>query len=376
MPHDELSRANALASALQAATAGFRPAYHLVPQNRDEERTALLTAHRAGNRYEPTFTFAPVPSGPAAGLSRLAHDTEDATDSWGALVHRHAIEQLALLAALTSHAAHDVTAVSILRYGPLDPERLADADTVVALPPPPPVPAEVLGIATLASILEAVLARLALADWKVALDSHLAARLAVSPSARRVKLRPDAKVAPAELERLVLHELGCHALRAVAGARQPCALLGVGLAGYLATEEGLAVHLERAHGLADPATERRYALRTIAVAAALSGSFYDTFTVLLEHLVPTEAFDLTLRVKRGIAEGATPGAYVKDKLYLEGAAQVGAHLATSPDDIELLLGGKLGLESLDLARALVAEDSWQTPTHTPEDVLAALAALR
>lgn len=145
------------------------------------------------------------------------------------------------------------------------------------------------------------------------------------------------------VEALIAHEIGIHVLRRENGDKSPLALLGVGLAGYLRAEEGIATYTEQLHG-----GTRHFAggLGYMAVAWALGldgtpRTFRGLFEVLvpymlvssLEHgLIYDEDVDLgvleqrvvrnawarCVRVFRGTT-GNTPGCcFTKDVVYLEG----------------------------------------------------------
>lgn len=89
---------------------------------------------------------------------------------------------------------------------------------------------------------EAVLHDYGLDYWQVLIDpAALAAR--IEPQIRAILL-PDTSLSFDKVVYLLSHELESHLLRFVAGERSALALLGIGTKGYLATEEGLAVHAD------------------------------------------------------------------------------------------------------------------------------------
>ncbi|MFZ4760861.1 MAG: tyrosine/phenylalanine carboxypeptidase domain-containing protein, partial [Burkholderiaceae bacterium] len=182
----------------------------------------------------------------------------------------------------------------------------------------------------LAAVFGRALTLLGAQGWSVELDAEMTARVAVAPRARRIRIRTDARFAPAELRRLTVHEVGCHVARYENARRQPLELLVLGLGRYLSTEEGLAVWCERHFGVIGAGDERRYAARLVAVDLALAGSFSQVYGALRDVLPASEAYDLCVRVRRGIADQSGAGAYVKDRVYLEGCAAVGRHLAEHP----------------------------------------------
>ena len=80
---------------------------------------------------------------------------------------------------------------------------------------------------------------------------------------------------------------------------------------------------------------------------------------------PDAAFEIALRVKRGLVDGAAPGGDPKDHVYLRGLHEVSDHLAGRPDDHELLLGGKVAIAWLPELRAMRAAVTWVAPALPP-----------
>lgn len=168
-----------------------------------------------------------------------------------------------------------------------------------------------------------------------------------------------------------VHEAS-HGLRAANGYDQPYQLLGMGVRGHQATDEGLAILLEMTAGRAHPELVfeqlRRYALRTVAAASAHNGrTFWQTFDHVMRH---TDEFDIawriTLRAYRG-GNGMGPGV-VKDHIYLRGLRRIASMLTNSDDSKDLLdtlYLGKYGYDDLDTVRRLYQADRLQAPAHLP-----------
>src|SRR5690606_28740544 len=108
-------------------------------------------------------------------------------------------------------------------------------------------------------------------------------------------------------------------------------VMAMGLAGYEATQEGLAVLSEYLVGGLTPRRFRVLAARVLAVCALLEGAgFVDVFELLHEDhgFSPRDAFDITVRVFRG-------GGLTKDALYLRGLCEVVEHLREHGDVLSL-----------------------------------------
>jgi len=120
---------------------------------------------------------------------------------------------------------------------------------------------------------------------------------------------------------------------------------------YLDTEEGFAAYNEFKCGLLSPKILRNYAGRVIANHLSLSNSFSRVYNHLLEYFTRQDAWNLTLRSKRGLTNTALPGAFTKDHLYLKGFLKV-KEFADSGGDMKKLYVGKIGIEHVPLLRYL------------------------
>ena len=145
------------------------------------------------------------------------------------------------------------------------------------------------------------------------------------------------------VQALIAHEVGTHVVRRVRGEESPLALLGVGLAGYLRGEEGVATYSEQvldgtrhfaggfgylalgwAHGLdGTPRTFRGLyeVLRPhMLVSSAEHALAYDEPVDIqrFAHAAQRRAWARCVRLFRGTS-GSTAGAcFTKDVVYLEG----------------------------------------------------------
>lgn len=151
-----------------------------------------------------------------------------------------------------------------------------------------------------------------------------------------VKIPKNFLASRARAARLLTHEIEVHALRTANGMTSPILLLGRGLAGYIATDEGLAVAMQqKLH--TEESTDPGF---WDAWAAALSkeADFRSCFETIREarrklnialkiENADSEAFDtawrLMLRVSRGIHHPNTAGlGFRRDHLYRSGLIQV------------------------------------------------------
>ena len=109
---------------------------------------------------------------------------------------------------------------------------------------------------------------------------------------------------------------------------------------------------------------RIYAARVVAVSMAREKGFRDIYKYLRNFLKVDEAWKITVRIKRGLADTSQPGGLTKDYLYLNGYykvknylkkyslnrlyyGKVSMHYAKVLDKIPGLVSGYLGSLSHD-----------------------------
>lgn len=150
-------------------------------------------------------------------------------------------------------------------------------------------------------------------------------RLYIGESVRVPRTRADS---------LIQHEIGTHVLTYYNGSRQPLRLLAVGLPGYEAQQEGLAVLAEYLACGLDAGRLRIIAARVVAVDALVSGAeFVEVFQLLRAHgFSPRTSYTVALRVYRG-------GGFTKDAMYLQGLVGILRYVREG-GELERLFVGK------------------------------------
>jgi len=179
-----------------------------------------------------------------------------------------------------------------------------------------------------------------------------------------------------ETMRLLMHEVGSHALRGGNGSNQDYEVLGAGAGGYHATGEGVALYLEQETGLSNPNTMRKYAGRVKSAQSVLDGDdFTETYKMNREHgFDHDKAWSMSVRAHRG-------GGFIKDHIYAEGMRMVEAYVKDEEEldntsgieeyaemngSLEDLLVGKV---SVDQAGNL----DGMNPRYTPEKIVASMS---
>jgi uncharacterized protein (TIGR02421 family) len=168
------------------------------------------------------------------------------------------------------------------------------------------------------------------------------------------------RIARRRAEALLQHEVGTHLVTYYNGAAQPLRLLQVGLAGYDALQEGLAVLSEYLVGGLSAARMRTLAARVIAVDQMIRGaSFVNVFQQLVDEFgfEPRAAYTIVLRVFRG-------GGLTKDALYLRGLVEILEYLGGG-GDLEPLLIGKIAVEHVPIVRELLLRGALRPPPLRP-----------
>lgn len=130
-------------------------------------------------------------------------------------------------------------------------------------------------------------------------------------------------------------------------------LMTHGFAGYQTTEFGLTPYLISKVSGQDFDPGILYAARYLAAYTCLSSSFYETFMTVKDYLPENEALDLVTRLKRGIRDTSMPGGFIKDTMYWRGSYLVKEQLESSPERLEILLLGKLGIDNIPLIKELI-----------------------
>ncbi|KAA1399643.1 tyrosine/phenylalanine carboxypeptidase domain-containing protein [Aeromicrobium ginsengisoli] len=182
-------------------------------------------------------------------------------------------------------------------------------------------------------------------QWSVAARSG-AALVAVNSDEKTVFVNVAHPFRRSAIRRLMVHEIGGHVTRTNNAARHSGVLTTVPLGNdAMATEEGLALYVERLLGVSSAMQERVYAARAVGVAVALEEGIDVVFAALEPSVGAEAAAQIAVRVKRGVEDFSAPGAFTKDHVYLSGGSKVSAALARQPDLLPTLLSTKWDLDT-------------------------------
>ena len=258
---------------------------------------------------------------------------------------------------------------SVLQYGPVSAELLAQARAILEEFPPggeqcggvgDDAPTDCHAVKAAA---EALIARYRQAvpefEAKVSLREDIGPGLMVTGS--ELLVSTDTRMRRGRLDALLQHEVSVHVLTCINGRAQGLGIFGDGLAGYEGIQEGLGVFAEFAvDGLTD-ARLRLLAARVVAVDAMLGGAtFAECHRLLVEDhgFSDRGAFNIVARVYRS-------GGLAKDAIYLRGLQAVFDFVATGRD-LDPFWFGKIAGHHVPVVDELLARGMLRAPAAVPE----------
>ena len=319
----------------------FRFLLEVTPVDADDLRDDFLE----GRERDPGFTYRELDTDPDVVRAELdAIDVGEVEDPvLGQLLRAKHREMELQLDMLEARDTDDFLPLSVELYGGVSPSLRRQAEALLA------------GITRTEAGDEALDAEefLALAEDEIAhyraedpdLDMHAEIRTDVNGvmvSGDTLLIGPETKVQRARAQALLHHEVGTHLVTQANGSHQPIKVLGVGLAGYDETQEGLAVLAEIACGGLTAFRLRQLASRVVTVHRLIGGaSFAEAHEALVADGFPEgSAWTTVMRVYRS-------GGMTKDAIYLRGLIELLEHLGADGSLDQLWLG-KFSLRDLPL----------------------------
>ncbi len=352
------------------------------------------------NRTLPTFTYSRAERFDLPGFLQKLDSVESRIASFSVsadvrnLYHEKCAEiraRAALISAIARKNDQEVTACADLLYGtPTQSESdLAQEFTSMLAQAhelhthKTPVTAELF-----TQMVRMMLERYNLSHWKIVPTNRSSVSIIHgkgSPSAT-IKIPKKFLSSRARAARVLTHEIEAHALRTKNGFSSSILLLGRGLAGYIATDEGLAITMQQKLEGApsrDPGFWDAW-----AAALSITHGFTDTFDVLCraqtalniamnksdaEHHAQNSAWRLMLRLNRGIhAPGASGIGYRRDHIYRSGLLAVRETIATHGEStiLPILFAGHAALHHIPTLQKL--DITGETPALCSNEVVRAV----
>jgi len=190
-----------------------------------------------------------------------------------------------------------------------------------------------------------------LKNWNVKIKDEMVTDC-VAGKNNMLFVRKKATFSEHKIQKLIIHEIETHILTAENGKNQPFEIFNRGLANYLETQEGLAVY--NVNEQLDKNISRSYKALAliIAIATAHQASFNQVFEKILSFGLSIEdSFRITLKVKRGLTDTSSKGAFTKDMMYYSGYKQIKEFIKNGGEMRDLYIG-KFNLKDLDLIKKL------------------------
>ena len=268
-------------------------------------------------------------------------------------------------------------AASLLQYGTVGSQLLADAHAILARPRPRKHSGETVGASEVAEAARSLVIRYQTADKRF--DPRIEVRDDVASllvSGRKLMIASGTMMQRSRVDALLAHEVSVHLLTHFNGAAQGLTVFRTGLANYEGLQEGLGVFAEWAVGGLSASRMRLLAGRVVAVDAMLDGAeFVEVYRGLVDGhgLKRRPAFDVATRVFRS-------GGFAKDLIYLKGFQDV-IGLVAAGASLEPFWIGKIARDHIGAIEELIQRKLVQPPLFKPEflqreDVERRIARLR
>lgn len=268
-------------------------------------------------------------------------------------------------------------AASLLHYGTVGSQLLADAQAILDRPRPRRPMGDRVGAVEVAEAARALVGKYQAIDKRF--DAAIEVRDDVGSllvSGRKLMIASNTAMRRARVDALLSHEVSVHLLTHFNGAAQGLTVFRTGLAHYEGVQEGLGVFAEWAVGGLSPTRLRHLAGRVVAVDAMLDGAeFVEVYRGLVDgHGLPRKpAFDITSRVFRS-------GGFAKDMIYLKGFQEV-TKLVAEGASLDAFWIGKIARDHVGAIEELIQRKLVQPPLFKPEflqreDVERRIARLR
>ncbi len=208
-----------------------------------------------------------------------------------------------------------------------------------------------------ARMTRAMLDHYGLTDWRIKVLKRLAIQIGHGKRDRTpmVRIPRNMLVSKQRAIRLLTHEIEVHALRTANGAMSPLHLLERGCAGYIKTDEGLAMYYQEVM-LADESPKIVHAgfLEAYTVALTEQYDFAQVFAELCKVTSAKKAWRLCVRAYRGITAPNKAGlGFYRDHVYRSGFMAVqAAHRAGGMKFLGEVFSGNISVEDLPVLAEL------------------------
>lgn len=211
---------------------------------------------------------------------------------------------------------------------------------------------ETLDTKTAQTIIEDFLKSHKLSHWKISIIPETVSDIQVTKR-HTILLKKNATFKRNRLQALLAHEIGTHVFRFENGKRQPFRIFERGTAGYLRTEEGLAIWNQNALGLELGEKFLTPAYQVVSIYLGQKMSFLDLFHYLkTTYDISNElAWKLCLKAKRGLTDTSKTQVFTKDSIYFRGYQDI-KRFIKEKGEIKDLYVGKIAIKDLPLIQKI------------------------
>jgi len=213
--------------------------------------------------------------------------------------------------------------------------------------------------------LEDFLKEYRLSNWKVKIQEKQTADIAINKNGS-ILLREGVKFTENRLKAVIMHEICTHVYRLENGRLQPYKIFEQGTAGYLTTEEGLAIYNQKSLNIPMGEKDHWAAFRVIAIYQAKKMSFQELFAYFKQEygLGDESAWKTCVKVKRGLSDTSHCGGFTRDAVYFRGFLQIQDYLAEhGRRGLKELYVGKIAIEDLEYLEYLGEYKVKYLPQH-------------
>jgi len=348
----------AIDHALAQLSQSFRFLLDITPVDADDKKGAFL----AGADPEPQFTYRDLETDPEVVRTMLADIDVAAVEdpTLGHLLRAKHREMELQLDMLVARETDDFLQLSIELYGGVSPALRTQAEGLLSSITETEPVGDALDAEEFLALAAAEISHYREVDPDVEMHAEIRPDvIGVMVSGNTLLIGPESRVQRVRAVALLHHEVGTHLVTQVNGNHQPVQVLGVGLAGYDETQEGLAVLAEIACGGLTAFRLRQLAGRVLTVHRLIGGaSFAQAHEALVEDgFPPASAFTTVMRIYRS-------GGMTKDVIYLRGLVELLDHLGGG-GVLDLFWLGKFSLPDLPLIEDLQDRGVLQPPRVLP-----------
>lgn len=319
----------------------FRFLLDVTPVDADHRRDDFL----AGRDPDPAFTYRELEDDPEVVRAELdSIDLGEVEDHvLGQLLRAKHREMGLQIDMLEARDTDDFLPLSLELYGGVSPKLREQSERLLASITRTEPSGDTLDAEEFLALAEEEIAHYHAEDADLEMHAEIRSDVnGVMVSGDVLLIGPETKVQQARAQALLHHEVGTHLVTQANGTHQPIKVLGVGLAGYDETQEGLAVLAEIACGGLTAFRLRQLASRVVTVHRLVAGAtFAEAHHALVEEGFPeASAWTTVMRVYRS-------GGMTKDAIYLRGLVELLEHLGADGSLDQLWLG-KFSLRDLPL----------------------------